>query len=124
MIPVGLPVWVSESSGPTPVSKNVTEQGITISMVAVRSQVTVDFGDGTVIRCTAMSTRPAGADPSLESPDCGHTYTAVGDYTVTTTGHWTVTWHAAGQSGTVELNAAQRLPVEIGEVSSVLVPSR
>lgn len=117
---VGLPVWIwADDTGP--VATTVSQDGIDIAMTASRGAVTVDWGDGTTTVCNTMTPRPAGIDPLASSPDCGHTYLHKGDYVVSASAAWNVSWQAAGTSGTLGLSSTGQYPLAIREFSSVVV---
>ena len=117
---VGLPLWVW-ADDPGPVTSTVTEQGINIVMQASRGTVTFDWGDGTSSVCNQMRPRPANLDPLTPSPDCGHTYLRRGDYTITATAGWAVTWQALGQSGTLPLSTRTTSAIPVREFQSLVV---
>ena len=117
---VGLPLWVW-ADDPGPVTSTVTEQGINIVMQASRGTVTFDWGDGTSSVCNQMRPRPANLDPLTPSPDCGHTYLQRGDYTITATAGWAVTWQALGQSGTLPLSTRTTSAIPVREFQSLVV---
>ena len=117
---VGLPLWVW-ADDPGPVTSTVTEQGIDIVMQASRGTVTFDWGDGTSSVCNQMRPRPANIDPLTPSPDCGHTYLRRGDYTITATAGWAVTWQALGQSGTLPLSSSATSAIPVREFQSLVV---
>ena len=117
---VGLPLWVW-ADDPGPVTSTVTEQGINIVMQASRGTVTFDWGDGTSSVCNQMRPRPANLDPLTPSPDCGHTYLRRGDYTITATAGWAVTWQALGQSGTLPLSTRATSAIPVREFQSLVV---
>ena len=117
---VGLPLWVW-ADDPGPVTSTVTEQGINIVMQASRGTVTFDWGDGTSSVCNQMRPRPTNIDPLTPSPDCGHTYLRRGDYTITATAGWAVTWQALGQSGTLPLSTRATSAIPVREFQSLVV---
>ena len=117
---VGLPLWVW-ADDPGPVTATVTEQGIDIVMQASRGTVTFDWGDGTSSVCNQMRPRPTNIDPLTPSPDCGHTYLRRGDYTITATAGWAVTWQALGQSGTLPLSSSATSAIPVREFQSLVV---
>ena len=117
---VGLPLWVW-ADDPGPVTSTVTEQGINIVMQANRGSVQFDWGDATSSVCNQMRPRPANLDPLTPSPDCGHTYLHRGDYTITATAGWAVTWQALGQSGTLPLSTRTTSAIPVREFQSLVV---
>ena len=117
---VGLPLWVW-ADDPGPLTSTVTEQGINIVMQANRGSVQFDWGDATSSVCNQMRPRPANLDPLTPSPDCGHTYLHRGDYTITATAGWAVTWQALGQSGTLPLSSSATSAIPVREFQSLVV---
>ena len=123
MIPVGFPIWVWTTEANT-LTATTTAEGITITMTATRGPTTITFGDGTTLVCRTMTPRPAYLDPPPPSPDCGHTYTATGQHTITATTTWTIQWQALGLTGTVPITRTAGTTLRVGELTAVLVPSR
>jgi hypothetical protein len=128
---VGVPVWMwVQSPSPQtfgPVSASASAGGMTITATAHVSAVTWDMGDGTHVTCTGPGTPYVPADGMRKSPTCGHVFAASsagqpgGQFTVTATSQWVVTWSGAGQSGTIQLPGLSRSTnITIGE-AQVLV---
>ena len=123
MIPVGFPIWVWTTEAST-LTATTTAEGITITMTATRGPTSLTFGDGTTLVCRTMTPRPAYLDPPPPSPDCGHTYTATGQHTITATTTWTIQWQALGMTGTVPITRTSATTLRVGELTAVLVPNR
>lgn len=120
VLAVGLPIWVwAENQGP--IDSSVNQEGIDISLTASRSSVTIDWGDGTSSVCDSMTPRPADSHPMAESPDCGHVYQKRGDYIVTATASWNVSWAALGASGSLALSSTGSRQMPISEFEAVVV---
>ncbi len=117
---VGLPIWVWLDD-PGSVGSSASQDGIDISLSAVRGSVAFDWGDGTSTVCTQMQERPGGVDPLVPSPVCGHAYMKAGDYTITATSSWEVGWQALGQQGQVSLSSSGTYQMPIREFVSVVV---
>lgn len=119
---VGMPLWVW-SQDPGRVTSAVSEQGIDIEMSASRGSVHFDWGDGTSSVCHMMRPRPPpNMDPLTPSPDCGHRYLKAGDYTITATASWAVSWRALGRTGTLPLtSAAGTLEIPIRSFRTVVL---
>lgn len=120
VLAVGLPLWFW-SENPGPVTTSATADGIEIVMTATRGQVRFDWGDDTTTICSTMRQRTPNTHPLTPSPDCGHTYMQAGDYTITATAGWAVTWHALGQTGTIPLTTTATTDVPIREFAAVVV---
>jgi hypothetical protein len=115
---VGVPnwMWVDAPDAVTfgPNTASATAGGWTVTATARVESVTWNLGDGQVVTCGAGTPYRAsyGARPS---PDCGHVYTEQGQYTVTATSHWVITWSGIGQVGTIAMDLAESALVTIGE---------
>ncbi|MGA4507937.1 hypothetical protein ACQB6R_02755 [Propionibacteriaceae bacterium G1746] len=123
MIPVGFPIWIW-TTHPTTLTHTTTQQGITITMTATAGPTIVSFGDGTAITCTTTTPRPPVLDPPTPSPTCGHTYQTKGNYQISATTTWSITWQALGETGTVTIPRTAATPLRVGELVAVIVPDR
>ncbi|NMR21474.1 PKD domain-containing protein [Cellulomonas fimi] len=116
---VGMPnwMWVSAPDAPTfgPITRTASAGGWSVSATAQVASVSWDMGDGRVVTCAGSGTPYEASYGAASSPDCGHTYTRQGDYTVRATSHWVVTWSGIGQAGTISLDLTQATDVTIGE---------
>ncbi|MGI5950918.1 MAG: hypothetical protein ACOX61_03615 [Brooklawnia sp.] len=117
---VGLPLWFYTDK-PAPIHTSVTEDGIQITMTAHRKSIQLDFGDGNTTSCTTGTPRPAGYHPLTPSSTCGHAYMQKGDYTLTATANWEVTWQALGKTGTIPLSTTQTMQLPVSEFAAVVV---
>ena len=116
---VGMPnwMWVSAPDAQTfgPITRTASAGGWTVSATAKVASVSWDMGDGRVVTCAGPGTPYEASYGAASSPDCGHTYTRQGDYTVRATSHWVVSWSGIGQAGTISLDLTQATDVTIGE---------
>ena len=116
---VGMPnwMWVSAPDPQTfgPITRTASAGGWTVAATAKVATVSWDMGDGRVVTCAGPGTPYDVSYGAESSPDCGHTYTRQGDYTVRATSHWVVTWSGIGQAGTILLDLTQATDVTIGE---------
>jgi hypothetical protein len=98
---VGVPMWVwADASSWSARSATATARGVSVTATATPVSAVWSFGDGTSITCGEPGTVYSPADgASASSPTCGHTYTQVGQFAVTATVTWNVTWAGAGQAG-------------------------
>ncbi|MFC4060926.1 hypothetical protein ACFOWE_21700 [Planomonospora corallina] len=105
---VRFPIWLTiPRKAWRPRTATATVDGTTATVVARPLRVTWSMGDGTTVVCRGPGTayREGRDDPRRPSPTCGHTYlepstdAAGGEYRVTATVTWEVTWTAAGRSG-------------------------
>lgn len=121
---VGMPnwMWVAQPDAQTfgPITRTASAAAWTVTATARVQHVSWDMGDGQVINCTGPGTPYEVSYGKQASPDCGHTYTRQGTYTVRATSHWVVTWSGIGQAGTIPMDLTQTAPVTIGE-AQVLV---
>lgn len=115
---VGMPnwMWVANPTATTfgPTTASASAGGWTVTASARVSRVVWDMGDGQVVTC-GVGTPYDVSFGKADSPDCGHTYTRQGTYTVQATSHWVVTWSGIGAAGTIELDLTQSATVTIGE---------
>lgn len=124
MAAVGYPLWLW-TDGPTEVTSRVEAYGVSFTLRARWRSTTFDMGDGHRVRCTQTRAYPKTAQPGTASPVCGYTYAKAslpkGNYTVTATSSWRISWSALGQSGTLpgSHTASQSLPV--GELNALVV---
>lgn len=106
---VGLPVWLW--SNPPPAGQfiwgthtaTLTVPGVTLTVTATAVSEDWDMGQGTVVHCQSTGTpyNPQ-VNPGGISPDCGFSYLRPGDYTITGSTRWHVTWTATdGNNGTL-----------------------
>ena len=129
--PVNLPIWLW-LDGPDVMTKSVTQQGIEINMVARRTRVVFDMGNGDKVKCTRMSRwrKPlSDAELNRPSPNCGYQYRKLpkqegAGFMMNVTVEWTVTWYALGQTGTIPLTTTGSRHMPVGELQSVIVPNR
>ncbi|AXE39032.1 hypothetical protein [Acidipropionibacterium virtanenii] len=119
IVAVGQPLWLYDGSSAR-VASTASNQGVTVSITAVRTGVSFDMGEA-VVRCTSMTRRPVSAEPRAESPDCGYRYQKRGDRQVRATASWTVSWSALGQSGTIPMTRTASRTLPVRELLSVNV---
>lgn len=106
---VHLPTWLwLEGDSWSSQSATASVPGLSVTAQAVPVQAVWSLGDGTELTCQGAGTPWTNGMESLEtSPDCGHTYSrssahaANGEYEVSVTVSWSVTWSGGGESGTV-----------------------
>ena len=116
---VGMPnwMWVQKPTENTwgPTTRSASAGGWTVMATAKVSQVKWDMGDGQVVECAGPGTAYLDSYGKTSSPNCGHTYTRQGNYTVRATSLWVITWAGIGQTGTITMDLTQTAPVTIGE---------
>jgi hypothetical protein len=117
---IGFPTWMwaqaPDQSTWGPVTRSASAGGFTVTATAKVDRVVWTMGDGVTVVCTKPGTPYADSFGKASSPDCGHTYTRTGRYTVRATSHWVVTWAGIGQSGTIPLDFTNTTAVTMGEV--------
>lgn len=124
---VGLPVWLwADSTSPSttgPISSTASERGYTVSIEATLSDIEWDLGDGGKTISCGIGTRfdPATMDPTTPVV-CGRQagYQKQGEYTITATSHWEVSWSGIGESGTIDYDRTTSGTVRIGEIQVVV----
>ncbi|MGV8907928.1 MAG: hypothetical protein ACOH1Y_03020, partial [Propionicimonas sp.] len=124
MAAVGFPLWLW-TDGPTTVSNQVRAYGITFTLRARWQSTTFDMGDGHRITCTETSVYPTNTTPGSKSPDCGYTYLTSslpkGNYHVTATTNWRISWNALGQTGSLPGTHTGTFPLPVGELNALVV---
>ena len=95
---VGFNMWF-HAPDPGVLRTSVAVDGLTVEITAVAGSLAVDTGDGRrqVCRRTVPYRSPEGVN--APSPYCGHAWDRAGEYTVTATRTWDITWSAGGRSG-------------------------
>lgn len=127
IVAVGYPIWLWVD-GPSVMTQSVTTQGITINLVARRTRVVFDMGDGQEVTCTDMPEWPGPSSTPKPSPSCGYAYqrlpkTPGAGYEMGVTAFWDVGWSALGQGGTLALSTTGGRLMPVGELQSVVVPN-
>ena len=124
MAAVGYPLWLW-TDGPTVVSSRVRAYGITFTLRADWQSTTFDMGDGHQVTCTRTLVYPANTKPGRKSTACGYTYLTSslpkGNYTVTATTNWRISWSALGQSGSVPGAHSGTWSLPVGELNALVV---
>ena len=122
---VGWNMWMwadSPGSGQLgTVSSSSSVGGIDVSLTATAGEVVWSMGNGESVTCGPGRpwTMAATGGKNVASPDCGYVYDARGTYTVTATTDWSVSWQAAGFSGSIPLSVRRSAEVMVGEMQSV-----
>lgn len=122
MVAVGYPLWLWHD-GPEHLTAHASVGGVTLQLDATRVATTFAMGDGTEHTCGAMTPWSPSVAPGTPSPTCGHTYTskpAGGQASVTATSLWSVTWQAAGMSGTMQTIRTGARALSVGELKAVV----
>ena len=121
---VGLPtwMWVANPGQHTwgPITRTASSAGYSVTATAKVQRVVWAMGDGNTVTCTQRGTPYADSFGKRSSPDCGHTYTRQGTYTVRATSYWLVTWAGIGQSGTIPLDFTRTAVITMGEAQVLI----
>lgn len=123
MVAVGYPLWL-HLEGPTTMTASAAITGYSIQITATRGRTVFNMGDGNQVACTR--TTPWDLNHvGQESPTCGYTYLKRslpdGNYQVTATTTWTITWTGAGQTGTFTMTRQGATSLPVGELQAVVV---
>jgi hypothetical protein len=117
---IGLPTWMwVEGPGQSswgPISRTASAGGYSVTATGSVERVVWRMGDGSTVVCRTPGTAYADSFGKRSSPDCGHTYTRQGTYTVRATSYWVVRWSGMGQSGSIPLSFTQTTVITMGEV--------
>jgi hypothetical protein len=120
---LGVPLWVwAGSSSWSPQSATATAGIISVTATAAPVSVLWSFGDGSSITCEGPGTVYSPSDgASASSPTCGHTYTTAGQFTLTATVTWNVTWAGDGQAGVIPgLTTTSTEPITVEQSNAVV----
>ncbi len=125
---VGWHTWLwAKDPGPTtvgPITDSITQAGYTVSITAKVTAIDWNMGDGTTITCDEGTPfRKRTQNRNDKSPDCEHIYTQPGQYPVTATSRWHITWTGIGKTGTLTLNLSQTATFNVKELHTVNIPN-
>ena len=116
---IGMPTWMwVQDPGPStlgPITRTASAGGFAVTASAKADRVVWHMGDGATVTCRGAGTPYADSFGRQPSPDCGHTYTRQGTYTVRATSYWTVQWSGMGLTGTIPLNFTDTTTITMGE---------
>ena len=118
-------LWVDGASASTfgPITRSASAGGYTVTATGRVSRVVWDMGNGDQVTCGRGTPYPRySADRDPKSPDCGYVYMRDGDYTVSATSYWEVSWSGIGQSGVIPMQLTSTGRVTIAEIQVVNVP--
>jgi hypothetical protein len=121
---VNFPIWI-DGKKPTTVNETVTQDGITITLMAQPLIYTVKMGEGNPFTCAEFRSRGSWNKWQDKSPVCGYTYKRKGTYNPSITITWKISYTTStGDTGEfyhkgTPTNTAE--PLEIIELVSVIV---
>lgn len=121
---VGFPVWLwVDQNEAQELSASASERGFTVTISAALDRIVWDLGDGgAVVTCQGTGVPFIGEQLSPEmTPPCGRKegYEHQGEFTVTATAHWAVSWSGIGQSGVIPLELVSQEMFRVGEYQVV-----
>ena len=109
-----------------PVSASATAGPVTATAVAAPTKVVWDMGDGQSVTCDGPGTPYVASDPNATT-HCSYTWSTPGDYMVTATVYWSVSWTATGTVGGGNLGLqggpAAEMPVTVTQSEAINTPS-
>lgn len=124
MAAVGYPLWLW-TDGPTTVTSTVRAYGVTFTLRADWQSTTFDMGDRHDVTCTSTRPYPSATKPGTRSPVCGYTYQTAslpkGNYQVTATTNWRISWSALGRSGSLPGSHSGTWSLPVGELNALVV---
>lgn len=124
MAAVGYPLWLW-TGGPRTVTSQMRAHGVTFTLRATWLSTDFDMGDGHRVTCTSTSAYTTQVKVGAKSPDCGYTYLTSslpkGNYTVTATTNWRISWSALGQSGSLPGSYSGSRSLPVGELNALVV---
>lgn len=109
-------MWVEDPTANTwgPISRTVTLGGYSLTATARVTGVTWDMGNGDIVECKKGSKWTKNRfNQNRESPTCGYVYPATGEYPITATSHWQITWNGLGQSGSFTMDLASTETMQV-----------
>lgn len=120
---IGLPTWMwvadpgASTTGPN--TKTASIRGYSVTATARLTDITWNMGDGQTVVCNGPGTPYQASNGKSPSPDCGHTYSRSGNYTVTATSHWDVAWSGLGQQGNIPVTLTQTTQLTEVELQAI-----
>ena len=124
MVAVGYPLWLW-TRGPATVTTTARAYGVSFTMQATWLSTSFDMGDGHRVTCSSTAVYDRSVRPGAESPSCGYRYETSslprGNYSVTATTNWRITWRALGQSGSLPGSYSGTRSLPVGELNALVV---
>jgi len=124
---VGLPVWMWTEVTPATwgtATATASVPGLSVTAVATSQYIVWNMGDGTVKTCNE-GTPYLRSYGDTTSPSCGHKYTwpsrmtSSGQFAITATTTWNVTWAGGGRTGAVSIDRVSNTSIRINELQVV-----
>lgn len=117
---VGLPLWLWTQPW-TPQTASATAGPFTVTATARPTQIVWDLGDGSPAFVCNDAGVPYQESFGFEEPYCGSRYEAMGDYNLTGTWTWEVSWTGAA-TGSTTMTTTSSMPINVAE-SQVIITS-
>lgn len=118
-------LWIDRGAWRT-LSASATAGPVTTTATASPTKVVWSMGDGDSVTCDGPGTPYDPSDPNATT-DCSYTWPTPGNYHVTATVYWSVTWTAAGAPGGgnlgVQAGPAAVVAVRVVESQAINTPS-
>lgn len=107
-----------------PITQTATAGSYTVTATATIDHITWDMGDGETVTCTTTTPWQPRYNRNQPSPDCDHVYTRDGEYVITATTHWTITWNAPGARGTLTAETSDTAHITVAEAHMLNTPTK
>jgi len=104
-------LWIDPAAWRT-LTASATAGPVTVTATASPSKVVWDMGDGNSVTCDGPGTPYSSSDQNATT-DCSYTWPGAGNYTVSATVYWSVTWTAAGAPGGGNLGVQAGPPADV-----------
>jgi hypothetical protein len=96
---VGVPTWMWIDPGSwRTLSASASAGPVTATATATPARVVWDLGNGRSVTCDGPGTPYVASEPDAKT-DCSYTWAEPGNYMVSATVYWSVTWTAIGAPG-------------------------
>ncbi len=117
-------LWIAPPAWQT-LSASASVGPVTTTATAVPAKVVWDMGDGWTVTCDGPGTPYSASDPN-GSTSCSYVWPQAGNFTVTATVYWSLTWTAAGAAGGgslgVQAGPPARAQVAVTESQAINTP--
>jgi hypothetical protein len=114
-------LWINPGAWQT-LTATASAGTVTATATATPAKVVWNMGDGNQVICSGPGTAYRAADPGATT-DCSYTWTQGGNYQVTATVYWSVTWAAVGAPGGGNLGEqagpGAQVPVTVTESQAI-----
>ncbi|MDO5067140.1 MAG: hypothetical protein Q4D96_07670 [Propionibacteriaceae bacterium] len=105
-----------------PITQTATAGTYTVTATATINKIVWDMGDGGSVTCTTTTPWNTRYTHNEPSPTCGYLYTKDGEYLITATTHWTITWHAPTAHGTLTATTTNTAHLHVAEAHMLNTP--